>query len=68
MHHIRYFQIGSSNYFQPLKAILPKSPHIAFSKNLRDKFVRSKLRPDYEEEKGAFICGRSNCGIFKAGE
>ena len=24
---------------------------------------RSKLRPDYEEERGAFICGRRNCDI-----
>ena len=48
-----------------LKAILPKPPRVALHnpKTLRDKLLRSKLRPDYEEERGVFICGRSNCDI-----
>ena len=33
------------------------------SEILRDKFLRSKLRMDYEEERNAFIYGRRNCGI-----
>ena len=32
-------------------------------KTLRDKLVRSKLRPIYKEERGLFICGRRNCDI-----
>ena len=47
-----------------LKTILPKPPRVAFRnpKTLRDK-LRSKLRPDCEEERGVFICGRRNCSI-----
>ena len=67
IHHIRYFKICSSNCrkFSVLKAILPKPPRAAFrnTKKLRDKLLCSKLRPDYEEEKGVFICGRKNCDI-----
>ena len=42
-----------------LKVILPKPPRVAFrnTKILHDKLVHSKLRPDYEEERGVFICG-----------
>ena len=49
----------------PLKPILQKPPRIAVRnrKTLRDKLVRSKLWPDYEEERGVFICGRGNCDI-----
>ena len=49
-----------------LKAILPKPPRGTFCnpKTLHHKFVRSKLRPDYEEERGVvFISGTSNCDI-----
>ena len=40
-----------------LKAILLKPPRVAFRnpKTLRDKLVRSKPRPDYEEERGVFF-------------
>ena len=50
----------------PLKPILQKPPRIAVRnrKTLRDKLVRSKLWPDYEEERGVFICGRGNCDIW----
>lgn len=44
-------------------SILRKPLPAAFRnpKTLRDKFFCSKLRPDNEEEKGVFICARSNC-------
>ena len=36
-----------------LKAILPKLPRVTFRnpKILRDELFRSKLRPDYEQER-----------------
>ena len=45
--------------------ILPKPIRVAFRNHntLRDKLVRSKLRPDYEEEQGVFNCGRKNCDM-----
>ena len=48
-----------------LKAILQKPPRVAVRnpKTLRDILVRSKLMPDYEAERGVFICGRRNCDI-----
>ena len=50
---------------QKLKTILPKPQRVAFHnpKTLRDTLVCSKLRPDYEEERAIFICGRRNCDI-----
>ena len=50
---------------QKLKTILPKPSRVAFHnpKTLRDTLVCSKLRPDYEEERAVFICGRKNCDI-----
>ena len=50
-----------------LKAVLPKSPFLAFRnpKKLRDKLVRSKIRENDEEERGNFPCGHSNCEICK---
>ena len=58
---------------QTLEAISPKPSHAAFPnrKTLRDKLVRSKLRPDYEEERGVFTCGRRKfdiCNILEPGK
>ena len=67
IHHIQYFKICSSRYrtFSNIKSHLPKPPRTAFCnlKTLRDKLVRSKLRPYHEEERGFFICGRRSCDI-----
>ena len=67
IHHIWYFKICSSSYrtFSNIKSHLPKRPCAAFCnlKTLRDKLVRSKLRPYYEEERGFFICDRRSCDI-----
>ena len=48
-----------------LKAVLPKSPRIAFHnpKTLRDKLVRSKFKLTDDAERGNFPCGRGNCEI-----
>ena len=42
---------------------MPPCVALCNPKPLFDKLVGSKLRPDYEEERGVFICGQRNCDI-----